>query len=69
MAQKIARDAKSGEFVRMAVAARRPSTTTVEFVGSGTNNSRTVNRSADSGRFVTAAAAKRNPGGTIKQKV
>ncbi|NWL33577.1 ABC transporter ATP-binding protein [Paenarthrobacter nitroguajacolicus] len=53
----------------MAVAARRPSTTTVEFVGSGTNNSRTVNRSADSGRFVTAAAAKRNPGGTIKQKV
>ncbi|MGP0223047.1 ABC transporter ATP-binding protein [Paenarthrobacter sp. NCHU4564] len=69
MAQKIARDAKSGEFVSMSVASRRPATTTVEFVGSGTSKSRTVNRSADTGRFVTGAAAKRNPGGTIKQRV
>jgi len=69
VAHKIARDAKTGEFVPMSVAARRPATTTVEFVGSGTGNSRKINRSADSGRFVSDAAAKRNPGGTIKQRV
>jgi hypothetical protein len=67
--QKIARDAKTGEFVPMTTAQRRPSTTTVEFVGSGTSNSRLVNRSADTGQFVTDTAAKRRPAQTIRQWV
>ncbi|OZC82265.1 ABC transporter ATP-binding protein [Rhodococcus sp. 06-412-2C] len=52
-----------------AAAARWPSKTTTERVGSGTSNSTAVNRSASTGRFVAEAAARRNPGGTITQKV
>jgi len=63
------RSAKSGRFVSNAAAARWPSKTTTERVGSGTSNSRAVTRSASTGQFVTAATGKRNPGGTITQRV
>jgi hypothetical protein len=68
-ARSVNRSAGSGRFVSKAAAARWPSKTTTERVGTGTGNSRTVSRSASSGRFVTPAAAKRNPGGTINQQV
>jgi hypothetical protein len=67
--RSVNRSAGSGRFVSKAAAARWPSKTTTERVGSGTGNSRSVNRSASSGRFVTDATARRNPGGTITQKV
>lgn len=69
MAKSVNRSAGSGRFVSKAAAARWPSKTTTERVGSGTGNSRAVSRSASSGRFVTDATVKRNPGGTITQKV
>src|SRR6476661_5350255 len=62
--QKISRDARTGEFVSPATARRRPASTTTEFVGAGTSNTRVVNRSAGTGQFITDTAAKRNPGGT-----
>ncbi len=67
--KNVNRSAASGRFVSNAAAARWPSKTTTERVGSGTGNSRTVSRSASSGRFVTEATAKRDPGGTITQRV
>lgn len=66
---RVYRSAKTGRFVSKASAARWPSKTVAERVGSGTSNSRAVNRSASTGRFVTAATAKRNPSGTITQMV
>ncbi|TQJ29227.1 hypothetical protein FB462_3137 [Curtobacterium citreum] len=69
MGKSVNRSAASGRFVSAAAAARWPSKTTTERVGSGTSNSRTVNRSASSGQFVTAASARRNPDGTITQRV
>jgi hypothetical protein len=69
MARSVNRSAGSGRFVSKAAAARWPSKTTNERVGSGTSNGRSVNRSAASGKFVTEATAKRNPGGTINQLV
>jgi len=69
MGKSVNRSAGSGRFVSKAAAARWPSKTTTERVGSGTSNSRAVNRSASTGRFVTDGAAKRNPGGTIQQNV
>lgn len=69
MARSVNRSAGSGRFVNKAAAARWPSKTTTERVGSGTGNSRTVNRSASTGRFVTESTVRRNPGGTIQQQV
>jgi len=69
VSKSVNRSAGSGRFVSKAAAARWPSKTTTERVGSGTSNSRSVARSASSGRFVTPAAAKRNPGGTIQQQI
>lgn len=69
MGRSVNRSASSGRFVSKAAAARWPSKTTTERVGSGTSNSRTVHRSATTGEFVTSAAANRNPGGTISQRV
>lgn len=69
MGRSVNRSASSGRFVSKAAAARWPSKTTTERVGSGTSNSRTVHRSAATGEFVTPAAANRNPGGTISQRV
>lgn len=69
MARSVNRSAGSGRFVSKAAAARWPSKTTTERVGSGTGNSRTVNRSASTGRFVTESTVRRNPGGTIQQQV
>jgi hypothetical protein len=63
------RSAGSGRFVSNATAARWPSKTTTERVGTGTSNAKTVNRSASSGQFVTDSAAKANPSGTISQRV
>lgn len=69
MAKTVNRSAGSGRFVSKAAAARWPSKTTTERVGTGTGNSRAVNRSAATGKFVTESQAKRNPGGTITQNV
>ncbi|PZF62702.1 ABC transporter ATP-binding protein [Curtobacterium sp. MCBD17_013] len=69
VARTVSRSASSGRFVSKAAAARWPSKTTTEHVGSGTSNARSVNRSASTGRFVTEATAKRNPGGTIQQHI
>lgn len=69
MAKSVNRSASSGRFVSRATAARWPTKTTTERVGSGTSNTRAVYRSASSGRFVTPTTAKRNPGGTIQQQV
>lgn len=69
MAKTVNRSAGSGRFVSKAAAARWPSNTTTERVGTGTGNSRAVNRSAATGKFVTESQAKRNPGGTITQNV
>lgn len=69
MAKSVSRSARTGRFVSKATAARWPSKTTTERVGSGTSNSTPVNRSASTGRFVTEATAKRNPDGTIRQRV
>jgi hypothetical protein len=69
VAKTVNRSAGSGRFVSKAAAARWPSKTTTERVGTGTGNSRAVNRSAATGKFVTESQAKRNPGGTITQNV
>ncbi|ROQ38623.1 hypothetical protein EDF46_2263 [Frondihabitans sp. PhB188] len=69
MGKTVNRSAGSGRFVSKAAAARWPSKTTTERVGTGTSNNTSVNRSAATGRFVTQAAATRNPGGTITQRV
>ncbi|TQM57855.1 hypothetical protein FBY41_3191 [Humibacillus xanthopallidus] len=69
MARSVNRSAGSGRFVSKAAAARWPSKTTTEQVGSGSANNRSVYRSASTGRFVTPGTAKRNPGGTIEQQV
>lgn len=69
MAKTVNRSAGSGRFVSKAAAARWPSKTTTERVGTGTGSSRAVHRSAASGKFVTESQAKRNPGGTITQNV
>lgn len=69
MAKSVNRSASSGRFVSRVTAARWPTKTTTERVGSGTSNTRAVHRSASSGRFVTPTTAKRNPGGTIQQQV
>ncbi|GAB5076990.1 hypothetical protein ARTHROSP310_01340 [Arthrobacter sp. AD-310] len=69
MARKVARSAITGKFVNNAAAARWPKTTAFEYVGSGTNNAKTVNRSVETGKFVSNASAKRNPDSTISQRV
>ncbi|GAB3615433.1 ABC transporter ATP-binding protein [Humibacter ginsengisoli] len=69
MGRTVNRSASSGRFVNNAAAARWPSKTTTEHVGSGTSNSRTVYRSASSGQFVTRRDADGDPGGTIRQRV
>lgn len=69
MARSVNRSASSGRFVSKDTAARWPSKTTTERVGSGTANSRSVYRSASNGRFVTTPTAKRNRAGTIEQQV
>jgi hypothetical protein len=69
MGKSVNRSAGSGRFVSKAAAARWPSKTTTERVGSGTGKSRPVYRSASTGQFVTPGTAKRNPGGTIQQNV
>ncbi|MFB2556151.1 ABC transporter ATP-binding protein [Herbiconiux liangxiaofengii] len=69
MGRTVNRSASSGRFVNNAAAARWPSKTTTERVGSGTSNNTTVHRSASTGQFVTKRAADGNPGGTISQRV
>ncbi len=69
MGRTVNRSASSGRFVSKAAAARWPSKTTTERVGSGTGNARTVNRSASTGQFVTQKQANANPSGTISQRV
>jgi len=69
MGRSVNRSASSGRFVSNAAAARWPSKTTTERVGSGTSNKTTVHRSASSGQFVTKRTADGNPGGTISQRV
>lgn len=69
MGRSVNRSASSGRFVSKAAAARWPSKTTTERVGSGTSNGTVVHRSAGSGKFVTARAARSNPSGTISQRV
>lgn len=69
MGRSVNRSASSGRFVSKAAAARWPSKTTTERVGSGTSNKTTVHRSASSGRFVTKRTANGNPDGTISQRV
>ncbi len=63
------RSAGTGRFVSNAAAARWPSKTTTERVGSGTSNNRSVTRSAATGQFVPASQARSNPKGTITQRV
>lgn len=69
MSRSVHRSAGTGRFVSKAAAARWPSKTITERVGSGTDNSRSVYRSASTGQFVTEATARRNPGDTIEQHV
>ncbi|PKZ66291.1 ABC transporter ATP-binding protein [Gordonia terrae] len=69
MSKKVNRSAGSGKFVSNAAAARWPTKTVTETVGSGTSNKTPVRRSAATGQFVTGDAARRNPGGTITQRV
>jgi hypothetical protein len=69
MGRSVSRSASSGRFVSKTSAARRPSRTTTERVGSGTGASKLVHRSASTGKFVTKHTASRNPGGTISQTV
>lgn len=69
MGRSVNRSAGSGKFVSKAAAARWPSKTTTERVGSGTSNARTVHRSAATGLFITPKAAGKDPGGSISQRV
>ena len=69
MGRTVNRSAGSGRFVSAAAAARWPTKTTTERVGSGTSNTTTVHRSAADGRFVTQAQAESDPSGTIAQRV
>lgn len=69
MGRSVNRSAGSGRFVSKAAAARWPSKTTAERVGSGTSNNRTVYRDAGTGQFVTKSEADGDPGGTIAQLV
>lgn len=69
MGKSVNRSARTGQFVSNAAAARGPSKTTTERVGTGTSNSTSVYRSASTGKFVTKGTAQRNPEGTIRQQV
>lgn len=69
MARKVSRDAQSGQFVKPATVAKNPRTTSIEKVGKGTSNDKTVNRSTISGKFVKESTAKRHPDTTISQRV
>jgi hypothetical protein len=69
MARKVSRDARSGQFVPPATAARNPRTTSTESVGRGTSNDKAVTRSTITGKFVKESTAKRHPDTTITQKV
>jgi hypothetical protein len=69
MSRSVHRSAGSGRFVSNAAAARWPTKTTTERVGSGTSNNRTVYRDAGTGQFVTRSRNDDNPGETIAQRV
>lgn len=63
MARHVTKSASTGRFVSRATAARHPSRTVTQTVGSKAQGY----RSAATGRFVTAATARRHPGTTIHE--
>ena len=69
MAHRVNRSAISGRFVSKASAARWPTKTISEAVGSGTSNHRSVTRSAETGRFVHKRKGGDDPHGTVTQRV
>ncbi|QUC01990.1 MULTISPECIES: ABC transporter ATP-binding protein [Cellulosimicrobium] len=69
MGRSIKRSTVTGQFRSNAAAARWPSKTVTERVGSGTSNRRTVYRDGGSGQFVSKDQARRDPGGTMAQRV
>lgn len=63
MPRQVTKSASTGRFVSRATAARHPSRTVTQSVGSKANGY----RSAATGRFVSAATARRHPGTTIAE--
>ncbi|MDR3615546.1 MAG: hypothetical protein P4L53_18445 [Candidatus Obscuribacterales bacterium] len=67
---KIGRDAKTGEFITVAEANRRPATTIVQTIKhTPTAPTTKIGRDAKTGEFITVAEAKRRPATTVVQTI
>lgn len=70
MATKIGRDARTGQFITVNEARRRPSTTTVETLPStSSSNTFQVGRDARTGQFITVSEARRRPSTTVVENI
>jgi|GEM_PF-1911066 hypothetical protein len=68
--KRIGRDAKTGEFITVAEANRRPATSIVETVRQTSPKSTTERgRDARTGEFISVAEAKRRPSTTVVQNI
>jgi hypothetical protein len=68
--KKIGRDAKTGEFISVAEANRRPATSIVETVRQTTPKTTTERgRDARTGEFISVSEAKRRPATTVVQNI
>lgn len=70
MSTKIGRDAKTGQFLTVKEAQRRPKTTTVETLPEHKpSHTSPRGRDAGDGRFITIKEAERNPARTVVEQV
>jgi len=70
MATKIGRDARTGQFITVQEAQRRPSTTTVETrPQKKPSNTFQVGRDARTGQFITVNEARRRPSTTVVENI
>lgn len=68
--KKIGRDAKTGEFISVTEANRRPATSIVETVRQTTPKTTTERgRDARTGEFISVSEAKRRPSTTVVQNI
>lgn len=67
---KIGRDARTGQFITVNEAQRRPSTTLVETLPKvSPKDTFTVGRDARTGRFITPQEARRRPSTTVVERI
>lgn len=68
--KKIGRDAKTGEFISVAEANRRPATSIVETIQQTSSKNITERgRDAKTGEFISVSEAKRRPSTTLMQNI